>query len=88
MIKDAALAQRVEDALTAQYALPNWELCDERQFAEDTRAALQVDDRWLDERRRRQTFEQAFNKALSTTQPPQKDDGQTPLPLTQCTAPK
>lgn len=56
MTKDAALAQRIEDALTAQYALPGFELCDDMQFAQDTREALQTDERWLEERKRRQAL--------------------------------
>jgi len=64
MTKDAALAQRVEDAVTAQYALPGWELCNEMQFAADTQEILQNDERWLSERKRRE----ALRKALSGLQ--------------------
>lgn len=53
---DMNLAQRIEDALMAQYALPGSELCDDMQFAPDTREALQTDERWLEERRRRQAL--------------------------------
>lgn len=60
-MKDVYLAQRIEDALTAQYALPGWDLCDEMQFAEDTREALQTEERWIEERARRRAYAQAVS---------------------------